>query len=65
VFPDNLTVQLIDAPGYGFARGAEESWDKLTSKFFSHSPQLFRVISLIDAKVGPTKHDNLLFDMCT
>lgn len=57
---------MVDAPGYGFAKGNPrevESWNKLMSSYINGSPYLHRVLALIDAEHGFKKMDKILFDL--
>lgn len=59
-------IYLVDAPGYGFARGDKkelERWGKMMVKYFSSSLYLHRVVCLIDAEHGVKEVDMMLFDM--
>jgi GTP-binding protein len=51
---------LVDMPGYGYARvGPEERrrWARQARQYFSQREQLAGVLQLIDFKVGPTPDD--------
>ena len=57
----NNLFYLVDLPGYGFARGSHEKRDKITGIvdwfFTSEKTKLYKVVLIIDAKVGPTVDD--------
>ena len=51
---------LVDLPGYGFATGdpAERAgWGPMIEGYLTRRPNLRMVLSLVDAKVGPTRLD--------
>lgn len=59
-------VTLVDAPGYGFAKVADNllsDWRTLTSTYFSQTSKLFRTVSLIDARHGVKENDKMLWEM--
>lgn len=58
---------LVDAPGYGFAKGNAkelESWGKMFLKYLANGRQLYRIVCLIDAEHGLKQLDTMLFDLC-
>ena len=63
---EELGIQLVDCPGYGFARVSQEEkeeWKHLMMAYFQHSAGLHRAIMLVDAEVGLQDSDKLLVDM--
>ena len=59
-------MTLVDAPGYGFAKVADNlltDWRTLTSTYFSQSSKLFKTVSLIDARHGVKENDKMLWEM--
>lgn len=57
---------MVDAPGYGFARGDKkelEQWGKMMIKYFTQSSFLHRVICLIDSEHGIKEVDTMLYDI--
>ena len=59
---------FVDLPGYGFARRApadKAKWSALTDGYFTRNPNLDRlslVLQLVDAKVGVTADDAMMFN---
>lgn len=60
VFLINGTHHFMDLPGYGFAKTATKTWEKLGKLIYwylfdsKHNP---KVVLLIDAEIGPTTSD--------
>ena len=51
---------LVDLPGYGYAQGGQAEragWGEMIEGYLMRRPNLRMVLSLVDAKVGPTKLD--------
>lgn len=51
---------LVDLPGYGYAQGGQAEragWGDMIEGYLTRRPNLRMVLSLVDAKVGPTKLD--------
>ena len=66
VFLINNSFYLIDLPGYGFADVPKEVRDKLQKMInwylFMSDYRFKKVVLIIDAKIGPTKDDMLMFE---
>lgn len=63
-----LKVQLVDCPGYGYARASheeKEEWRKFIMKYLMGSAALHRVIMLVDLQVGLQDSDRVLVDLLT
>ncbi len=60
---ENFKVYLVDLPGYGFAVGNRkevENWRELIETYFNlRRENIALVLLLVDAKVGPTRWDEL------
>ena len=57
---------LIDAPGYGYAKGNSqelESWGKMIVKYLKHGEFYHRALCLIDAEHGLKDSDLMLFEL--
>lgn len=53
-------VRFCDLPGYGFAkvsRTERAAWAKMIEAYLTRREQLRVVVSIVDAKVGPTEDD--------
>jgi GTP-binding protein len=64
----NIKMQLVDCPGYGFAKAGhteKEQWKKFMLKFLMNSKLLHRVMVLVDLSVGLQESDKLLIEMLT
>ena len=60
---DNLTFNLVDLPGYGFAsRGHSErkEWQKLIDSYFTSIRPISFVVQLIDFRHGMLENDYLM-----
>lgn len=56
---------LVDLPGYGYAKmpiNKQKEMIVMIEEYFQQRTQLVKVFVLIDAKVGPTPDDKLMFD---
>lgn len=56
----NQKIHFVDLPGYGFAKVSREErdrWQQLIESFMTGNPMLKVVVSLIDARHGPTDLD--------
>ncbi|MBQ3230365.1 MAG: YihA family ribosome biogenesis GTP-binding protein [Clostridia bacterium] len=56
-------LQLVDLPGYGFARRAKSDitkWSSLTEHYFEDNDALTYVLQLIDIRVGITEDDKMM-----
>ncbi len=66
IFLINKAFYLIDLPGYGFADVPKEVRDQLQKMInwylFNSNYRFKKVILIVDAKVGPTKDDMLMFE---
>ena len=61
----NGAWHLVDLPGYGYAAGPRaerESWGTLVEPYLRERRQLAGVAVLVDARVGPTPLDEMMFD---
>jgi len=61
----NRAWHFVDLPGYGYAAGPEAErggWRSLVEPYLSSRPQLAGVAALVDARIGPTELDRMLFD---
>lgn len=61
----NNAWHLVDLPGYGFAAGPEaerESWRALIEPYLRGRRQLAGVAVLVDARIGPTGLDAMMFE---
>ena len=57
---------MVDAPGYGYAKGDPkelERWGKMMLKYFTKSFFLHRVVCLIDSEHGLKEVDQMIFDI--
>ncbi|NLV82242.1 MAG: YihA family ribosome biogenesis GTP-binding protein [Synergistaceae bacterium] len=62
---DNVTFNLVDIPGYGYAaRGMDErkSWWRLIDEYFNAGRAISYVVHLIDFRHGPLAKDIELID---
>lgn len=60
VFCINEAVNLIDLPGYGFARVSQEermAWGRMMDGYFSGTKDLAHVFHLVDIRHEPTAED--------
>ena len=61
-------LDLVDLPGYGYARRSQESkrsWSSLTEDYFLKNPSadaIKLVVQLIDVRVGPTDDDIMMIN---
>ena len=63
-----LNLQLVDCPGYGFAKVSaqeKEKWKQFMMHYLQRSEILHRVVVLIDIKVGIQDSDKMVIDMLT
>ena len=63
-----LQCQLVDCPGYGFAKASnqqKEQWKKFMMQYLMNSRFLHRCVMLVDLKAGLLDSDKLLIDMLT
>ena len=61
-------MQLVDCPGYGFAKASaqdKEKWKQFMMQYLTASDILHRVVVLIDLKVGIQDSDKMVIDMLT
>ena len=61
----NEEMYLVDLPGYGYAKIAEEvkaQWGKLIERYLHGSRQLKAVFLLIDIRHNPSANDRLMYD---
>jgi len=65
IFLINRAFYLVDLPGYGFAKMPEEVRHKIQKMIdwylFNSGYNFKKVILIIDAKVGPTQDDMVMF----
>lgn len=57
---------LVDAPGYGFAKGDQKdlvNWGKMILKYLEQSPYLYRTVCLVDGEHGFKETDFMIFDL--
>jgi GTP-binding protein len=62
----NSELVLVDAPGYGFAKGNTqelESWGKMIVKYLKFGSFYHRAICLIDVHHGIKESDVMLFEL--
>ena len=62
------TLMLIDAPGYGFAKGNREHYlqfEKLLDNYFSKQRNLKQLMLLLDSRRVPSGDDILFYDYAT
>ena len=60
VFQLNQEVNMIDLPGYGFAKVSKtekESWGKMMQNYFATTEDLCHVFHLVDIRHEPTTED--------
>jgi GTP-binding protein len=63
---DEVSLYLVDMPGYGFAKAPKEkvdAWTELVSDYLRGRPTLARVMLLIDARHGLKPVDQNIMDM--
>lgn len=56
-------LNLVDLPGYGFARRSKNDiskWSSLTEHYFENNDALTYVLQLIDIRVGITEDDKMM-----
>lgn len=61
----NNSFYLVDVPGYGYAntdRKTQEKFGKMIEDYLGTREVLKRVFLLVDAKVGPTEDDILMYN---
>ncbi len=61
----NNQLYLVDVPGYGYAntdRKTQEKFGKMIEDYLGTREVLKRVFLLVDAKVGPTEDDVLMYN---
>ena len=59
-FAINQGFYLVDLPGYGFAKvskSEKRKWQQLIEQYILTSQQLRCVVSIVDARHGPTQSD--------
>jgi len=60
---DGALFQLVDLPGYGYARRAKServAWARLCEDYLAGREVLRAVVLLVDARLGPTETDRAL-----
>ena len=60
VYHVNDEINLIDLPGYGFAKvskAEKASWGKMMQDYFAHTQDLCHVFHLVDIRHEPTTED--------
>ena len=60
VFHINASINLIDLPGYGFAKvskAEKASWGKMMQDYFARTQDLCQVFHLVDIRHEPTAED--------
>lgn len=58
-------LDLVDLPGYGFARRPKQDaqkWQMLTQSYFEDNRSLSIVLQLVDSRVGFTDDDKMMLD---
>ena len=61
----NDAIFLVDLPGYGYAKVAQEvkaKWGKMIENYLHQSPMLKRVFLLIDIRHDPSVNDKTMYD---
>ena len=61
----NDELDLVDLPGYGYARvtpAEKEKWGKMIENYLHNSKQLRAVFLLIDIRHEPSSNDKLMYD---
>ena len=64
----NKTVNIIDLPGYGYARVSKNTREQLSNlieSYISNRDNLIKIFILIDCKVGIKNSDIDIFDLIT
>ncbi len=59
----NKEMYLIDLPGYGYAKVAEQvkaGWTSLIESFFHDRQQIALGVQIVDARLGPTELDTTM-----
>ena len=62
----NDVLYLVDLPGYGYAKVAQEireKWGKLIERYLHGSKQLKAVILLIDIRHEPSENDRRMYEL--
>jgi GTP-binding protein len=62
-----LDLQLVDLPGYGFAKRSKAErikWGPLLEEYLQRRPTLRAVIVLVDVRRGVEEDDRQLLDFC-
>jgi GTP-binding protein len=62
-----LELQMVDLPGYGFAKrskGEKAQWGVLLESYLRARPTLRAVVVLVDVRRGPEQDDLGLVDFC-
>ncbi len=68
LFEINKTVNIVDLPGYGYARvskNTREQLSNLVESYISNRDNLIKIFILIDCKVGIKNSDIDFFDLIT
>ena len=61
----NDELDLVDLPGYGYARvtpAEKEKWGKMIENYLHNSKQLRAVFLLIDIRHAPSANDKMMYD---
>ena len=61
----NDEMDLVDRPGYGYARVSEkekEQWGRMIERYLHSSKQLKAVFLLIDIRHAPSANDKMMYD---
>ncbi len=61
----NDAFNLVDLPGYGFAKvskSVKDKWADFIEEYFQNRPNLQGIIQLIDLRHPPTADDQMMFD---
>ena len=61
----HINEEMVDLPGYGFARASEEvkaKWGKLIEDYLHQSKMLHAVFLLIDIRHAPSNNDRIMYD---
>ena len=68
LFEINKTVNIVDLPGYGYARVSKNTREQLSNlieSYISNRDNLIKIFVLIDCKVGIKNSDIDIFDLIT
>ena len=68
LFEINKTVNIVDLPGYGYARVSKNTREQLSNlieSYISNRDNLIKIFILIDCKVGIKNSDIDIFDLIT